>query len=643
MRLQTLLRGIPALAFGCCLAVVTPHVAAESPSKQSPVNRLSEAEQRSGWKLLFDGKSTDGWRNYKQDKVSAGWEVRDGALVRAKGGAGDIITKEEFDAFELMLDYKISPEGNSGLMFHVTEDNPRPWQSGPEIQIQDNVDGHDPQLSGWLYQLYRPRQSSAGDNKPIDATRPAGQWNQIYLRVAPGGCEVCLNGVRYYQFNIGSDDWKQRVADSKFAKFDGFGEAGKGHICLQDHGNLVAFRNIKVRRLGEGGSVPQPIDSSLGLRGELAFPNLNWDQWDAVDENGKIHPMRIIELTYADDGSNRLFAVSQSGGIWTFQNDPEVTKSHLFLDLRGKVKLWEGRGANEQGLLGLAMHPDFKDNGKFYVYYSHPTESKSVVSQFSVSSDDPNRADPDSEVVLMEIDQPYQNHNGGSMEFGSDGYLYIGLGDGGLRNDPLEAGQDLSQLLGSILRIDVDQQTAGAKYGIPSDNPFINTPDARPEIYAYGVRNPWRLAFDSETGELWMGDVGQELWEEVNLVTKGGNYGWSVREGTNPFGNRSASDQDDQLIEPVWQYDHRVGRSITGGRVYRSDRLAALSGKYLYADYVTGKVWALTIDPQTKQAIRNDQVIAEDVPVLSFGEDQAGEIYYLTNSARGQCIYRFAE
>ena len=289
---------------------ITPSLA------ETPANTLTEAEQRAGWKLLFDGQSMDHWRNYQNDSVSDGWKVTNGEIVRHAKGAGDIISKEKYGAFELLLDYKISTGGNSGLMFHVTEDSKRPWHSGPEIQIQDNVDGHDAQLAGWLYQLYQPK---AGPTI-IDATRPAGEWNQIYLRVAPGGCEVCVNGVRYYTFRMGTKDWKNRVAQSKFSKFPGFGSAGSGHICLQDHGNLVSFRNIKVRELADDGGVQQPIDGKLGLSGELAFPNLKWDQWEAVDDEGKIRPLRLMELTFPKDDSNRLFAASQNGGIWCFEN-----------------------------------------------------------------------------------------------------------------------------------------------------------------------------------------------------------------------------------------------------------------------------------------------------------------------------------
>lgn len=610
----------------------------------APLNKLTEAEQRSGWQLLFDGESTNGWRNYKKDSISTGWKVVDGAIVRASGGAGDIITDKKYGNFELSLEYKISKGGNSGVMFHVIEGNGPPWHSGPEIQVQDNIDGHDPQKSGWLYQLYQPTPPRwAKEKGPVDSTRPAGQWNQLYIRIADDQCEVCMNGVRYYRFKIGDKQWQQRVAKSKFSKFKQFGSAGEGHICLQDHGNEVAYRNIKLRQLGEGGSVPQPIDAQLGMKGELAFPNLKWEDWEPVNEDGQARPLRLLELTYAKDGSNRLFTVSQYGGIWCFENKPDVKKSHLVLDLRGKVYDWKSSGANEQGLLGLALHPNFKTNQQFFVYYSHPSEKKSVVSRFTMAQDDPNRADPDSELVLMEIDQPYQNHNGGPIEFGPDGFLYVGLGDGGDRNDPKASGQNLSRLLGKILRIDVDNPADGKQYGIPGDNPFVNTDGARGEIYALGIRNPWRIAFDRETGDLWVGDVGQELWEEVNVVTKGGNYGWSNREGSYPFGNRPNVDGVPSPIDPVWEYDHRIGKSITGGRVYRSSRLKELAGKYLYADYVTGSIWALTYDRVSGKATRNEQVILESIPVLAFGEDQHGEVYYLTNSPRGECIYRFSK
>lgn len=607
-------------------------------------NHLTKSEQLSGWKLLFDGQSANHWRNYQKDTLSNGWKIEDGALVRADQGAGDIITKDKYKFFELSVEYKISEGGNSGIMFHVTEDNPRAWNSGPEIQVQDNVKGHDKQLAGWLYQLYQPTAPSwVGDSQVLDATRPVGEWNQIFLRIAPNQCEVSMNGNLYYRFKMGDKDWKEKVAASKFAKFEGFGAAGEGHVCLQDHGNWVAFRNIKIRELAEDGSAPQPITGKLGLASELAFPNIQWEGWSALDENDNIRKMRLMELTYAKGDGNRLFAVTQDGAIYTFENKPDVTDSHLFLDVRDKVAQWYGRGANEEGLLGLALHPKFVENGQFFVYYNHKDDHRSVISRFHVSKNDPNTADPGSEEVLLEIKQPYQNHNGGSIEFGSDGYLYIGLGDGGLRNDPEITGQDVSRLLGKILRIDVDKKSPGKPYGIPSDNPFVNVSGARPEIFALGVRNPWRISVDSATGRVWCGDVGQELWEEVNVIEKGGNYGWSRREGSHAFGNKPQPELVAEPREPVWEYDHTIGKSITGGRVYNSSRLPELKGKYVYADYVSGAIWALTYDASSGKATANEQVIAGGIPVLAFGEDQNGEVYYMIDSAKGECIYKFVE
>jgi glucose/arabinose dehydrogenase len=606
-------------------------------------NELTRPESLSGWQLLFDGKSTDGWRNYKKDSISEGWKVIDGALVREGKNAGDIVSKKKYKYFELSLEYNISEGGNSGLMFHVNENNPNPWQSGPEVQIQDNVAGHDPQKSGWLYQLYQPVAPSwVKESGVLDATRPVGQWNQLFLRIAPNQCEVSMNGELYYRFKLGDAKWKELVAKSKFAEYKDFGAAGEGYICLQDHGNLVSFRNIKIRELSEDGSAPQPIDGKLNLKGVLAFPNLKWEGFAGIDEDGNVgKPLRILELTYAKGDDKRLFAAAQRGLIYTFENRPDVQQADLVLDLQNKVTRWSDPGANEQGLLGLAMHPNFLKNGQFFVCYTNKETDATVVSRFRMPSGESKKVAPESEEVLLEIPQPYKNHNGGAIEFGPDGFLYIALGDGGARNDPNAAGQDRSVLLASILRIDVDKTAGDLKYGIPGDNPFVDVSGARPEIFAFGVRNPWRIAFDKETGRLWCGDVGQELWEEVNVITKGGNYGWSNREGSHPFGNRPKVEGVSAPIEPVWEYDHTIGKSITGGRVYRSPRLSSLAGKYIYADYVSGSVWALSYDEATGKASRNEQVIASGIPVLAFGEDAQGEIYYTIDSIRGQCIYRF--
>jgi glucose/arabinose dehydrogenase len=628
-----------------CVGLVSTAAFASIAWAEQPANTLTRAESVAGWKLLFDGKSTQGWRNYKKDKITEGWKVIDGAIVRDGNNAGDIITDKKYKYFELSLDYNISKGGNSGLMFHVTEDNPAPWHSGPEVQIQDNVDGHDPQKAGWLYQMFQPYPMRwAGETEIPDATRPPGEWNQLFLRISPRGCEVSMNGVVYYQFKLGDKRWDELVAKSKFSKFPGFGKAGEGYICLQDHGNLVSFRNIKIRELADDGGITSPVDGKLKLKPTLAFPKLKWENWVPVDEDGTVNrPRRTLELTYAPGDAKRLYVLDQGGTIYTFENDPNVEVAKVFLDIEDRVSTWNSPGGNEQGLLGLAMHPKFQDNGQFFVCYTRPKTHESVISRFKVSASDKLKADPNSEEVLMVVPQPYQNHNGGAIEFGNDGYLYIAFGDGGARNDPKANGQNRSQLLGSILRIDVDQKTDNTAYKVPADNPFVGVEGVRPEIYAYGFRNPWRIAFDRKTGKLWCADVGQDLWEEVNVVNKGGNYGWSVREGAYTFGNRTPGAESANAIDPIWAYDHSVGKSITGGRVYRSDRLKELEGKYLYADYVSGGVWALTLEDGAKEAVRNEEVVAGGLPVLAFGQDAQGEVYVMIDSGKGESILRLEQ
>lgn len=612
-------------------------------------NQLTEAEKRGGWEILFDGKTTKGWRNYKSDKMGDGWVVNDGVIEWARKKAGDIITDKQYENFELSLEYRISKGGNSGLMFHVTEAEDRPWKTGPEVQIQDNVDGHDPQKAGWLYQLYKPTkpkwamnaEKQAGIETPAidDATRPAGEWNQLYLRISPRLCQVALNGVSYFTFKKGSKDWDKRVAESKFAKMPLFGKATKGHICLQDHGNPVAFRSIKVRVLDENGDVPAIKQDTLDIGSEVAFPNLSWEDFEGVDERGRIRNLRPMAMTHAGDGSNRFFAGTQRGGIYVFPNDPKAKEAKLFLDLRSKVADW--KKGNEEGFLGLAFHPDYKSNGYFYVYYTSAQETRtSIVSRFTVSSTDPNKADMASEHVVVKIPQPFSNHNGGSIAFGPDGKLYIGLGDGGGRNDPLRNGQNLSTWMGSILRIDVDNPQDGKNYGIPADNPFVGREAAKPEIFAYGFRNIWRLSFDRKTGDLWAADVGQDFWEEINIVKAGGNYGWSVREASFPFNNKSLKTTD-EVVGPVWEYDHQEGKSITGGFVYRGSRLPKLLGHYIYADYISGKIWALEYDSTSGKVISNKQIASSGFPVLAFGEDEQGEVYYAIETVNGKGIYHF--
>jgi glucose/arabinose dehydrogenase len=630
-----------------------------------PPNALSEAEARTGWRLLFDGHSLDAFRGYRSATVGTGWSVEDGAIVRRGAGAGDLITRESFGAFDLQIEYRISPGGNSGLMFHVTEEEKAPWMTGPEVQILDNALGKDPQLAGWLYQLYQPSKPKwlvsaekeagvpdAAADRPIDATRPAGAWNHLYLRVAPDAGEVDLNGVNYYRFQKGGKDWAERVAKSKFAEYARFGMADAGHLCLQDHGDPVAFRSIKIRELparGESLSAGLPEEPVLPVRAVAAFPGMEWEGWLAETADGKpMAPLRPLVVTHAGDGSGRRFVLDQAGMIHMVpaeEGGEAAGRAKLFLDLRQATAPW-GK-ANEEGLLGLAFHPKYRENGQFFVCYSVGGERRGQrVSRFRVSADDPDRADPTSEEEILFIDQPYSNHNGGSIVFGPGGHLCIGLGDGGLRNDPDANGQNLGTWLGSILRIDVDRrdgiegQDGARPYGIPADNPFRSTAGAMPEIYAYGFRNPWQLSFDPPTGRLFAADVGQELWEEIDVVVAGGNYGWSLKEGSKPFGPVAS---DVATIDPVFEYDHRIGKSITGGFVYRGGPVPALEGRYLYGDFVSGRLWAVTIedsDAGPGRGVANAAIPWNGLPIFGFGQDEAGDAYVLTSSAAGQGVFR---
>ena len=612
------------------------------------INRLTESEKRSGWELLFDGTSLEGFKGYQQDTPGAGWQVIDGAIVRTEA-AGDLLTKEMYDSFEIQLEYRISKAGNSGLMFHVSEDGKRPWYSGPEVQIIDNDAGKDGQKAGWLYQLYEPHEKkwvmriekAAGlpVKELVDATRPAGEWNHLYLRVTPGSSEVCLNGVSYYKFVIGNDDWNKRVAKSKFSKFEQFGKAGNGHLCFQDHGDEVAFRSIKVRRLPDGKLPRKPADGTLSLEAVPAFPGLTWEGWSPLSDDGKpVPPLRPLMVTHANDGSGRRFIVEQSGLIYVIEKDGQ--KAKIFLDIRDITRPW--KKANEEGLLGLAFHPRFSETGEFFVCYSPVNAPQSErISRFHVSAKDSRKADKNSEETVLQFDQPFPNHNGGSIAFGPDGFLYVGLGDGGSRNDPFDNAQNLGVLLGKILRIDIDRRGAETAYAIPLDNPFMNMDGVRPEIWAFGFRNPWQLTFDSQTGTLWMADVGQDLQEEINLVEKGGNYGWRRREGSYPFGNIPA---DLATIDPLWEYDHQVGKSITGGLVVRGSTIPELEGRYLYGDFVSGRLWALGVqDSYDPSTISNQLIPWNGLPIFGFGHDQDGAVYVLTSSNTGQGIYRIQQ
>jgi glucose/arabinose dehydrogenase len=338
-----------------------------------------------------------------------------------------------------------------------------------------------------------------------------------------------------------------------------------------------------------------------------------------------------VDLQNAGDGTGRLFVVEQAGRILVFENTDTVQSAEVFLDIRSQVS----DAGNEEGLLGLAFHPGFATNGHYFVYYSISGPRRTRVSRFTADPQDPDTTAASSQRDLITFDQPYTNHNGGQIAFGPDDYLYIALGDGGSANDPGNNGQDRKTFLGSILRIDVDSNP----YAIPPGNPFANNQDGYlEEIYAWGLRNPWRFSFDPVTGRLWCGDVGQGRWEEIDLIRWGKNYGWRVTEAGHCRPPTVGCDTTG-LEPPIWEYEHTGDRrSITGGYVYRGARLPGLVGAYVDADYVSGEIWALRYTGT--QAPTNVLLSDEDFRVMSFGIDESGELFICAFGGR---IYRLAE
>jgi glucose/arabinose dehydrogenase len=333
-----------------------------------------------------------------------------------------------------------------------------------------------------------------------------------------------------------------------------------------------------------------------------------------------------LDIQNAGDGSGRLFIVEKRGIILILQKDQLL--SQPFLDITGEVK----SDGVEQGLLGLAFHPLYTQNGTFFVDYID-LNGNSVVARFHAATDNPNRADPASEADILHITQPYPNHNGGGLAFGPNGYLYIGSGDGGSEGDPNRTGQNLQTLLGKLLRIDVD---SGDPYTIPADNPFIGQ-TAPPEIWAYGLRNPWRFSFDRLTGNLYIADVGQDAWEEVDFVpagTPGGlNFGWSYFEGLHPY--QDVPPANAVFTKPVIEYSHDYGCAVTGGYVYRGKALPEWQGVYFYGDFCSGNIWGLI---QTSQGQWQSKIqFKTDVKITSFGVDEAGELY-ISDYATGRIL-----
>ena len=337
----------------------------------------------------------------------------------------------------------------------------------------------------------------------------------------------------------------------------------------------------------------------------------------------------MLYLTHAGDGSGRIFLVFQDGQVHILE-DGEVNRTP-FLDIEDQL-----RSGGEQGLLSIAFHPEYESNGRFYVSYTRDGDGASVISEFRVSVD-ANLADMTTEQVILTVSQPFSNHNGGLIKFGPDGYLYIGLGDGGSGGDPLEHGQNRATLLGSLLRIDVDNLD-DQPYTIPADNPFVGLLDVREEAFAYGLRNPWRFSFDRCDGRLFLGDVGQSEIEEVDLIESGANYGWNTMEGSDCF-DPSFNCNSAGLELPIAEYRHGAGNcSITGGYVYRGENYPSLQGHYIYGDFCTGQIWTLfqNADGEWINFANEDT----DFTIASFGEDEAGELYIVDI---GGAIYRITD
>jgi glucose/arabinose dehydrogenase len=359
-----------------------------------------------------------------------------------------------------------------------------------------------------------------------------------------------------------------------------------------------------------------PIPPSANAANVSKFPDPKGYTWSPVFSGLE----RLTDL--ADAGDGRMLALEQPGRIRLIVDGSVVDQP--FMDIVGRV----GSQGNEQGLLGIALHPKYAENGLLYVNYNNP-DGTTIIARYQASSDR-TQADPATEKILLTADQPYANHNGGAMVFGPDGYLYIGLGDGGSGGDPQGNGQKVTTLLGKILRVDVDN---GDPYAIPTDNPFADGQQGRAEIWALGLRNPWRFSFDRASGDVYIGDVGQNQWEEIDYLPAGSaggaNFGWNFREGANAYQGEPPAGL--QLVEPVAQYQHPEGCSVTGGYVYRGEALPELSGIYLYGDFCNGRIWGLL--HHEDGSWENKVLFDSGAFVTSFAQDLNGELYLLDQRA----------
>jgi glucose/arabinose dehydrogenase len=330
-----------------------------------------------------------------------------------------------------------------------------------------------------------------------------------------------------------------------------------------------------------------------------------------------------VDLQTPDDNSGRLFVVEQPGAIRIISNGALFPTN--FLDIRSKVDF-----GGEKGLLGVAFHPNYSQSGRFYLNYDRISsgQMETVIAEYKVLATDPNQADPASERILLTVNQPFPNHKGGQLAFGPDGFLYIGLGDGGSEGDPLGKGQNLQTLLGKMLRIDVDHTDLQLQYAIPPGNPFASG-GGFAEIWAYGLRNPWRFSFERSTGRLFCADVGQDQFEEVDLLQRGGNFGWNIMEGAHCFNPPSGCNMTG-LILPIAEYDHSQGETVIGGYVYHGSAIPTLVGVYVFGDFSNGKIWGLTENPPGTWT--RAQLLSTGRRISSFGQDAAGEMYVVDYS-----------
>lgn len=448
-------------------------------------------------------------------------------------------------------------------------------------------------LIGCTYSLYSSASSSQLSQSPINGKL-----------IASGSIE---NGITQLQAN--ALDWVKVKSKAYF----------KAELDCSTESATSAIADVRLAALDTGTISPKAWVAQLrkkikskNLRLVNAYPDLTFTQ----------------PLDFQHSGS-RIFVAEQDGKIQEIISAGSAIRT--FIDISSKITT-----STERGLIGFVLHPNFADNGYFYVRYSQVGTGNTIISRFQATAPDFLQASADTEVALLNLEQPSPIHKGGAMAFGSDGYLYLGVGDGGGAGDPNGNGQKRTTLLGKLLRIDVDSTANGENYAIPADNPFVgNNSGYKEEIFAYGFRNPWKFSFDSTTGDIWLADVGQDKFEEVNLVQKGKNYGWKIMEGKSCYSPRSGCNTAG-LVKPIVDYPREMGHSITGGYVYRGTAVPALSGLYVFGDFTLGRIYTLK-----KGTKRIRDLFTSGLYVSSFGVDQDNELY-VVSFGDGK-IYKFSE